>query len=994
MKPINLYITICLSLLILGGCTLQPSGPKPDEPVSITLEGNIRSIDDYSYVPGAKISIKDITATTDSRGRFSITARDVTNSDSLCITKDGFVDYRMALSSFSRDTLEVELTIKPVDTIAEIDPANPGGNTITTPDMASVYIPELHNISEPLILSVTTFDITGEEMKSVPGDFSAVDANNDETTLMSHGIIAVTVKGRNTGTTYDLQGMGSFEISVPVPDIPGTPPETLTLAWFDDESCTWVPEGTISIAADDPGFYRGTVTHFSLWNLYKSVPPVSVYGIMNDPLPPDESYHIRLETTGFGITAYTNKKSFHISGIPKGTHMTATVTKQSTQQTWTRFFYSDNESGCIHLGTFPDEGDGAMPPPRDNHFPLHIKNPGAGIYPGLYITQCVDNGLQRVWQVGRNRSWAEFRYIENQYDACGPQGALKFRDSQVEADTWITWCTGSADIPTQRLVWKANGSNFAPYLYSEEGNECSALSTPTPQPCPPADNAPLYLSGNMGGIFPGLVITHCIEGGLQRKWIVDSSGTKACFVGIVGQEGFCGPPYENTEYKIPHLWIHTDPGNRVAAGTWITWCTGYADREEYVWLTDESGFVGIFKWPQEGDCEAYQTPPPVTPAPTTPPPPQVGVAEPCARCILEKRQDIISLYQAEGWDIDPANWYNIVDDWSGVDPEGYADEKAGCGSICDTVPYVQPSTRGLSFIAFDDPPWFDPAQKNAIPPLLSDLGVNTVTFTPNFDIYIDTLSDRPDMFEAARFLIEDAGVELIGCFVGIPLKYRKADHQSDAGSYNGDSAMIGEIREFLIQFLNLGIKKWFVWYEPDSWSTSEIRNVSSYAQVYNAFFNAARAVSPEIKVAPNCGFSSTAWLGTVISMISGYDAISYHPYPNTNDPADAVSRHPPYLNINGIKALESYGVKLWLTAYGMLWSNDTTTGENDQAMRLKAGLTWLNGRPSVEHAFYFRCTDVIHSNGYRETFGLLRDDVITTAISNRKLAYEVFRNPF
>jgi hypothetical protein len=137
-------------------------------------------------------------------------------------------------------------------------------------------------------------------------------------------------------------------------------------------------------------------------------------------------------------------------------------------------------------------------------------------------------------------------------------------------------------------------------------NSCGSTPVPTPLPPPPCAQgglAPLYLSGNMGGINPGMVITHCIEGGMERKWIVDESRARACFVGIVPQEGYCGPGYD----VIPHLWIHTDSNNRVSEGTWITWCSGYATGEEYVWYTDSSGFIATFKYSQYNpNCSAYQ----------------------------------------------------------------------------------------------------------------------------------------------------------------------------------------------------------------------------------------------------------------------------------------------------------------------------------------------------------------------------------------------------
>ncbi|MBN1700133.1 MAG: discoidin domain-containing protein, partial [Spirochaetales bacterium] len=220
---------------------------------------------------------------------------------------------------------------------------------------------------------------------------------------------------------------------------------------------------------------------------------------------------------------------------------------------------------------------------------FHDANGGAGS--NINITVAYPFGSS-ICQAGSGTSWSygtEYKYMI--YDA------LSNGDYLGKA-----WFTMESHVETKSFV-----RNRYPERIPEE--ECAGNNlignpflvtgfTPSSQPCPKAECDPLYLSGNMGGIVPGLVITHCIEGGMQRKWVVDATGTKACFAGFVAQEGYCGPDY----ITIPHLWLHTDESNRAAPGTWITWKTGYAPGEEYVWLTDSSGFVARFKNPGEDSC--------------------------------------------------------------------------------------------------------------------------------------------------------------------------------------------------------------------------------------------------------------------------------------------------------------------------------------------------------------------------------------------------------
>ncbi len=97
--------------------------------------------------------------------------------------------------------------------------------------------------------------------------------------------------------------------------------------------------------------------------------------------------------------------------------------------------------------------------------PLVITNPSA-VNVGLWATQCISGGRQKVWRVDANPNWATYLYSEGQYDACGSgsPSPLKFRTAYVTAGVWITQCTGSNHT---RYVWKTDGSQYAPFQYTE-----------------------------------------------------------------------------------------------------------------------------------------------------------------------------------------------------------------------------------------------------------------------------------------------------------------------------------------------------------------------------------------------------------------------------------------------------------------------------------------------------------------------------------------------
>lgn len=118
----------------------------------------------------------------------------------------------------------------------------------------------------------------------------------------------------------------------------------------------------------------------------------------------------------------------------------------------------------------PTTAPPATPPDKA----LHIKNLTTGAWPNLWITQCVGDGTQRVWQVSSNPEFAIYKGIEPQKD-CGARGSfglypLVFRDSTLASGTWVTWCTGSNH---DQWVWKSNGTwKYVPFQWPEKNNRC------------------------------------------------------------------------------------------------------------------------------------------------------------------------------------------------------------------------------------------------------------------------------------------------------------------------------------------------------------------------------------------------------------------------------------------------------------------------------------------------------------------------------------------
>ncbi len=327
------------------GKTDKPSN-TPDPIINITVSGTVKSISNGLPIEGADIVTNNTTATTDSDGKFSI---ECTNENSIKITRNGYAAFQKPLGNFSASCSNVEFYLKPVDIQVIIDPTN--DSKITTKDGASITLPKLEGINEELIVSLTSYNVNTDEINCVPGDFNAITDTGSNTTIISQGMIDVSIIGMNSNTPYTLNGLGTYDIVIPITGNISTAPSSIALWYFDTDSCKWIENGTLT---RDGNFYKGSVTHFTTWNADYKGNVTSISGLIIDPAE-NESYIIKLFSPGFMREFYESEKSFSIINIPQNTAMRIEITKISNGEIWSKDFTTNNSSNNLNLGNFPDE---------------------------------------------------------------------------------------------------------------------------------------------------------------------------------------------------------------------------------------------------------------------------------------------------------------------------------------------------------------------------------------------------------------------------------------------------------------------------------------------------------------------------------------------------------------------------------------------------------------------------------------------------------------
>ncbi|MBN2736701.1 MAG: hypothetical protein JXR70_06945 [Spirochaetales bacterium] len=357
----NIVLSLGIVLLILSSACpwFNPSGsPTPPQPEQseapsrqIVFEGVIRSVVDNSPIAGAEVFFNGQVTISDMQGLFSFILNS-NNTDCLRIKKSGYSVYSKPQSRISRSIKNLEILLKPVDynTIIELD--NPEGNIVSTLDGASISIPQISGeISEPLAVSLTSFNVSTEDINCVPGDFSALDSNGEDVQIISLGMLDVRVVGTQSGIEYSLEGLASYEIVIPITgDIEKATP-IIPMWYYDEELGKWIEEG---IMTRDGDFYKGMVTHFSTWNAdYKLEDVTCITGRIADNNP-DKLYFLTLVFPGYIQSDYFSDEEFLIIMLPQGTRMALQIRNTINGKTWFKSFVTNNSEDCYFTGVFED----------------------------------------------------------------------------------------------------------------------------------------------------------------------------------------------------------------------------------------------------------------------------------------------------------------------------------------------------------------------------------------------------------------------------------------------------------------------------------------------------------------------------------------------------------------------------------------------------------------------------------------------------------------
>lgn len=155
------------------------------------------------------------------------------------------------------------------------------------------------------------------------GDMTAVRTDRSDATLVSYGMVEVSLTD-NSGNPLQLKEGSQSEMTFPIPEsMKDNPPATIPLWYFNEEAGVWVEEGTATLQGN---VYVGSVSHFSWHNLDVPEERVTIKGKVTDCKGRPVS---RLLVTVDQTSDITSSDGSYQVYVPANTPVTVTVKSEN-----------------------------------------------------------------------------------------------------------------------------------------------------------------------------------------------------------------------------------------------------------------------------------------------------------------------------------------------------------------------------------------------------------------------------------------------------------------------------------------------------------------------------------------------------------------------------------------------------------------------------------------------------------------------------------------
>lgn len=317
---------------------------------SILLSVQAKDYFSGSSIQNASISVSTTedgsnvirTGITDENGELSIPVADDAQRITVSGDAEGYGEYSEIITSVAQ---VVDIFLQPINAEVSFTPSTESnldvsGLSIVTLPANSLVDADGNAPTGDLSAELTIID-PSVDANLMPGNFETIDSSTGIVgNIESFGAVNVTFDDED-GNSYNLSTGQTATVRIPLASDATSPPATIPLYYFNQETGYWVEEGTATLMnVGGEQYYEGTVAHFSTWNadyLYESV---LINGCIEDnegnPVylaevqTQGQTYSGQASTTSdtdgnFSVAAKANSTVLLFANTPNGLSRTTTI---------------------------------------------------------------------------------------------------------------------------------------------------------------------------------------------------------------------------------------------------------------------------------------------------------------------------------------------------------------------------------------------------------------------------------------------------------------------------------------------------------------------------------------------------------------------------------------------------------------------------------------------------------------------------------------------
>lgn len=277
-----------LALSLIVGCGSSSGGGSDDDntvtvEVTTVVQGQVT---DSDGTPLADVFVSGAGghAVTNDDGNYSIAATPG-RGEVITFSGDGFLSSFKAVDVFQDEVSALDAQLLAEEAAQPLD-SDTGGTVSTDPGgilsaPANAFVDATGAaVTGAVDVHLTVVDVTDQsQVDSIAVDFRATTESGAPALLESFGMMDITV--RQEGQDLDVADGAALEITIPVPDGAVDPPATIPLWSVDEQSGTWVQEGTATLNGEGTA-YVGSIEHMSPWNCDQVAEATCITGLVLD----------------------------------------------------------------------------------------------------------------------------------------------------------------------------------------------------------------------------------------------------------------------------------------------------------------------------------------------------------------------------------------------------------------------------------------------------------------------------------------------------------------------------------------------------------------------------------------------------------------------------------------------------------------------------------------------------------------------------------------